>query len=142
MPEDPDARSKAREAVQRSLEFARAGKPEKALELLDGVLAEAVRENRSESITLITGVASVMADVIGDRGRARFYYEQRLPHVCDRSFGLYNFARILLQDGQNDLAKEYALKSYELAVTKDSDSDRELIAAILSRWPELQTSKE
>jgi hypothetical protein len=55
-----------------------------------------------------------VAHIAGDRRREIRYTENALPYANDYSFAIYNFAQLLLRDGQADLAKRYATKAYEL----------------------------
>jgi len=126
----------------RSTELAKVGEIENALHLLDNFLLEATKENRGDWIKIVSGHAAVLADAMGDLRRARHYYEQRIMYVPDYSFALYNLARMLLREGQVDLAERYAAKSYELSISQGTDSDRDLAEAIIKQWPEIDKRKD
>ncbi len=51
---------------------------------------------------------------------------------------LYSLADALFQEGQTDLAKQFAVKSYELSVQRDTEQGRALIELIIKRWPEIR----
>jgi len=54
------------------------------------------------------------AHAIGDRHCEIHYTEQALPYTKDRRFAVYNFAQLLLKDGQIELAERYgAAAAYE-----------------------------
>jgi tetratricopeptide (TPR) repeat protein len=127
--------------ITRSIELAKAGEMETALELLDDSLSEAIREDRSDLIRVLSGHAEVLATASGDVRRVRSYYEQRLPHVPDPAFALYNFARMLSRLGELDQAREYAAKSYELSRSEVTDADQDLVKAILTQWPDLDEAR-
>jgi len=81
--------------------------------------------------------AAVLAHAMGDVSREIQYAEQALPHANDHRFALYNFAQLLLRDGQVSLSERYATEARKLALERKSEADRDLLAAILKQWPRL-----
>src|SRR5262245_48554951 len=79
--------------------------------------------------------AAVISHRIADRRREIHYNQLRLPLARDYAFAAYNFAQLLLTDGQVARAEEYAAEAYKLAITKETAADRDLVAAILKQWP-------
>ncbi len=128
---------RGRLAMQQSVELAKTGEIEQALGLLDSTLAEATQENRSKWIKIICRHAAVLAHFMGDRRREIRYTEQALPYAKDYRFAVYNFAQLLLMDGQVGLAKRYATEAYELSIAEGTEADRDLAAAILKQWPNI-----
>jgi hypothetical protein len=55
--------------IHESLEFAKAGQKEQALNVLDNALAEAIQENRATWVSILCSHAAVLAHAMGDRRR-------------------------------------------------------------------------
>jgi hypothetical protein len=126
---------RGREVMHQSLEFLKAGQKEQALNVLDNGSAEAIRENRSTWVRILCHHAAVVAHSMGDRRRQIQYEEQALPFAKEYRFAVYNFAQLLLSDGQVARAERYATEAYSLSITETTDADRDLAAAILKQWP-------
>ena len=121
--------------MQQSLDFMRAAKNEQALSLLDAAIAEAVQEHRDLWISILCSHAAVISHHIGDRRREIHYNRLRLPLAKGYAFAAYNFAKLLLSDGQVDRAEQYAAEAYKLSIARETQADRDLVAAILKQWP-------
>ena len=67
-----------------------------------------VLEERGRWIKIICRHATVLAHFMGDRSREIQYTERALPYAKDYRFAVYNFARLLLMDGQVGLAERRA----------------------------------
>ncbi len=120
-----------------SLQFAQKGEAEKAFSILDSAVQRATEEDHVTWIQIFSRHAAVVAHIAGDRRREIRYTEMALPYAKDYSFAIYNFAQLLLLDGQADLAKQYAAKAYELSASGARDADRDLLEALLRQWPEI-----
>ena len=131
---------RARYAIKRSIELARAGRREKGLELLDRYLAQATQENRNDLIVLLSHHAEVLATAGGNLERVKAYAKSRLGRVSDYPFQLYNYARLLLRLGEADEARTRAAEAYGLSCVQNTQADQDLARAILERWPELAES--
>jgi len=70
---------RGRQAMQQSLDLAKAGEAEQALNVLDSALAQATEENRGMWIAILCRHAAVFAHVMGDPRREIRYTEQALP---------------------------------------------------------------
>jgi hypothetical protein len=126
------------EVIKQSVELAKTGDKEQVLVFLDGALAEVTPENRGDSWTqVLCRHAAVLANAMGDRRREIRYTEQALPYAKDYRFAVYNFARLLLRDGQVYLAERHATEAYKLSLAGGNRSDRDLVAAILKQWPNI-----
>lgn len=124
--------------VNESSELSRLGENQKALKLLDDSIAQAMRENRSRWVQVLSRHAAVISDQMGDLGLARNYREQCLACDPDDPLALYTLADVLSRQGHPDLAKDYAVKSYQLAANSEEEDDRALIELIAKRWPEIR----
>jgi tetratricopeptide (TPR) repeat protein len=130
--------NRAMEQIMRSMKVAKAQGDGRALDLLDEFLEEAIRHNWVDCIDMVSSHASVLAESTGDLDRAIRYKKQYLPYVPDYAYGLYNLAEMLMRNGSVELAKEYATKSYKLAIAEDTEPYRDLAQAIIKQWPEIR----
>lgn len=126
-----------RTVIDQSSELSKQGKNPKALELLDDEIARAVRESRGVWASTLSRHASAIADQMGDLGLVRRYREQCLAHDPDNSLTLLSLAEVLGRQGDDALAKEYAAKSYQLSVRRDTELDRAVVESISKQWPEI-----
>jgi hypothetical protein len=124
-----------------SLHLVQRGESEQAFNMLDSALEQATEENHVAWIRTLCRHAAVVAHIAGDRRREIRYTENALPYANDYSFAIYNFAQLLLRDGQADLAKRYATTAYELSTTGGTVADRDLAAALLKQWPEIAENR-
>jgi hypothetical protein len=75
-----------------------------------------------------------------DRQRQIHYEEQALPFAKDYRFAAYNFAQLLLSDGQLGRAERYASEAYRENMTQTTAADSDLRTAILRQWPNVAKS--
>jgi tetratricopeptide (TPR) repeat protein len=118
-------------------EFSKAGQKEQALDVVDEALAEAIHENRGTWALILCRHASVLAHSMGDHPRQIQYEERALPFAKEYRFAAYNFAQLLLKQGQVARAEQYANEVFKLSITGTTDADRDLVAAILKQWPNI-----
>jgi tetratricopeptide (TPR) repeat protein len=123
----------------KSAKLWRSGDLRRALKLLDGSIAEAVRQGRRDWAQALSRHAAVMCRLDGDLRSARRYNEQALSYGPDSPMTIYGLAEVLLEQGEAELAREYAKKCYELSVRGGTELDRARIELIVRRWPELDT---
>ena len=116
---------RVRVVIKQSLELTRTAQIEKAFVVLDAAIAEAILEHQGEWILTLCRHAAVLAHAKGDRRRE------------DYRFAAYNFAQLLLRDGQVDLAQRYAIEAYRLRTASETEADRDLTAAIIKQWPNI-----
>jgi len=123
------------EVLRKLRELAMSGKTEQALNLLDSAIAEAIQRNHTGWASVLTRHAASLSHATKDPQRHIHYEEQALPFAKDHAFAAYNFAQLLLSNGQPVRAEHFAAEAYRQCVTKNTDADRDLIAAILKQWP-------
>jgi tetratricopeptide (TPR) repeat protein len=131
---------RGRQAIDESMSLLKVGERAQALNILDSAIAQAIEENRSTWVRTLSGVAEVVAHVLGDRIREISYRKQALPYCKDYRFAAYNFAQLLLRAGQFDLAQQYATEAYEQSSSSETEADRDLTTAILKQWPNISKS--
>ena len=123
--------------INQSSELSKQGNHPEALQLLDDEIAHAVRESRGIWVCTLRRHASAIADQMGDLGLVRRYREQCLAHDPDHPLTLLSLAEVLDRQGEGALAREYALKSYQLSVRRGTELDRAVVESISKQWPEI-----
>ena len=136
-----DEWKRGKEVVSESLELAKNGKAAEAFLLVDTALNEAIRENRNKWASALCAHGEIIALAERDCRRQIRYKEQSLKYSDDYAFAAYNLALLLLADGQDTRAKHYASEAYKLAAKRPTQSQRDLIAAIVSQWPNFVSSE-
>src|SRR5438045_995617 len=116
-----------RRAMRTSGEFAKSGDYQQALIVLDEALAQSIQEHRLVWIRLLTGHAVIICNLSGDFSRAKRYCEQCLAYVPDDPWVLYDLANVLCQQGETDLARRHATKSYDLVVNSEAKEAKGLV---------------
>jgi hypothetical protein len=131
---------RGREVMRESVELMKSGKKEQALNILDPAIAEAIEGNHYRWASVLSRHAAVLSHLMGDRERQIHYEQQALPFAEDYRFAAYNFAQLLLSDGQLVLAERYAAEAYMQSIAQTSEADGDLRAAILKQWPNVAES--
>jgi len=128
-----------RRAVNRSVELWRLGKQQQALKLLNDAIADSIQEKAGRSsVCTLCHHAAVLCQSVGDVGQVKHYYEQSLIHSPDNPRALYGLAKIALEQGNADLAKEYAKRAYAATVQGDDEIAKHgLLDLIALHWPEI-----
>lgn len=126
---------RGREVLRGSLELMKSGKMEQALNVLDPAIAQAIEGNHSRWVSVLSRHAAALSLSMGDRERQINYEQQALPFAKDCSFAAYNFAQLLLRDGQLFRAERYAAEAYRQSMSQTSEAKSDLRAAILKHWP-------
>ncbi len=124
-------------AMRDSNELWQLGEPRKALKLLDQSIAEAIRQKKDQWVQVLCRHAALISDSIGDLPLAKQYNEQALVYGPDNPMALYGLAKVLSQQGETELAKQYATKCREAVVHSGSEIHRGVLDLIAKRWPEL-----
>jgi len=127
----------ARDVIMHSLELARNGQIEEIFTALDSAIAEVPEQHRGDPGVLLMRHAALLAKAKGKRDREIEYTKQALPYAKDYSFAAYNFSQLLLEDGQVDLARQYATEAYKLSCVSEGETDRDLVVAIIKLWPSI-----
>ena len=132
---------RGREVLRESLELMKSGKKEQALNVLDPAIAEAIGGNHCRWVSVLCRHAFALSRSMGDSQRQIYYEELALPFAKDYRFAAYNFAQLLLSDGQIDRAEHHAAEAYNQSITETTDADRDLITAILRQWPNVAQNR-
>ena len=132
---DTEWANRVHRVMTSTVDLIQRGETEQAFGDIDRTLADALHDNQELSFKTLCKHAAVMAHASGDRDREIRYMKQALPYAKDRQFALYNFAELLVRDGQTDTASQYAAEAYRLSVAEETADNRELVTAILRSWP-------
>ncbi|HSY64350.1 MAG TPA: hypothetical protein VK829_07110 [Terriglobales bacterium] len=125
-------------AINNSSELSERGQNRKALTLLDDEIAHAVGENKNIWVCTLSRHASVIADQMGDLGLVRRYRELCLAHDPDNPLTLLGLAEVLDRQGEKALAKDYAIRSYQLSAQRGTpELDCAVMESISKQWPEI-----
>ncbi|HEU5410400.1 MAG TPA: tetratricopeptide repeat protein [Candidatus Acidoferrales bacterium] len=113
------------------------GEPRMALKLLDQSIAETIRQKKDQWVQVLCRHAALISECIGDLPGAKEYNEQALAHGPDNPMALYGLAKVLNEQGEPELAKQYAAKCKEAVVRSGSEIHQAVLDLIAKRWPEL-----
>ena len=126
-------------AVNASTELWKLGEQQKALKILDDAIAYWVQERKqSSSIRTLCHHAAVLCHSAGDLSLVKHYYQQSLTHSPDNPMALYGLAEVALEQGDTDLARQYAKRSYDATVQGDDEIAKHgLLDLIAMKWPDI-----
>jgi len=80
----------------------------------------------------------VLCDSAGNLSLVKHYYEQSLTYSPENPVALYGLAEVALKEGNTDLAKQYARRSYDAALQGDDAITRHgLLDLIAKKWPDI-----
>lgn len=124
-------------AISNSLELVEQGKHEAALKLLDESIAEAVRENNVPWIRTLCHHAAIVSRFTENLASAKRYYEQSLNSDPENARALYGLATVALDQGEPDIAKQYAIRCRTAILQSDDELVRMLLDLVVKHWPDL-----
>jgi hypothetical protein len=124
-----------KDAVDQSTKLWMSGQHREALELLDKWIARAKSEDRDIWVKVLSMHACLISDSINDLGRTKQYCEDVLAREPDNPLALSALADVLFRQGETDLAKRYAVKSYALVANSSTQEGRGLFELLTKKWP-------
>lgn len=124
-----------------SVKLAQQGDDEEALRLLDGAIAMASKENDRQWVLTLSHHAAVISDSLGDLSRVRHYYQHSLAFNPENPHALYGLADVAKEEGELELAKEYAARCYKALIEGDDFLKDARLETLLKRWPEVARLK-
>ena len=126
------------DALVHSLQLSTSGQAQEALQLIDGVITEAINEGDDSSAFLLIDQAALLTNVGRDRSILKHYYEKYLTFSPDHPRALYGLADVAMGEGQTEIAKQYAKKCHGAILrSHDEKIKRDLLDLVLERWPEV-----
>jgi len=121
-----------------SMQLSNTGEHERAFEVLDGAIEDLVKEGETSSIVTLCHHAAILADFACNRPRVKHYYEQSLAAHPDNPRALYGLAQVALEQGETEIAKQYAIRSYAaLMQSEDGVIKQGLLELLAKRWPDV-----
>jgi hypothetical protein len=111
---------------------------QEALRLIDEVIAEAIKEGDELTAIVLIDHAALLNGTERDRSLAKHYYEQFLASSPESPRVLYELADTAMEDGQIDIAKQYAKRCRQATLSSgNAKIKRDLLDLVLERWPEV-----
>ncbi len=120
-----------------SSKLAKQNDNEGALRLLDDAIAVAIRENESQWVLTLSHHAAVISNFLGDLSRVKHYYEQSLALSPENPRALSGLADVAKEQGELELAKEYAARCYKALMEGDDFLKKGRLEMLLKKWPEV-----
>jgi hypothetical protein len=124
-------------AMRDSNELWQLGKSHEALNVLDGSIKEAIRQKKDEWVQVLCRHAALISESTNDLLRAKHYNEQALVYGPDNPMALYGLAKVLSEQGEPELAKQYAIKCRHVVRHSSNNIYQGLLDLLDKRWPEI-----
>jgi tetratricopeptide (TPR) repeat protein len=111
---------------------------EQALRILDVAIAMAINENEHRWVLTLSHHAAVISNFLRNFSREKHYYEKSLEFNPENPIALYGLAEVALEQGDADLAKQFAKRSYDATVQGDDETAKHgLLDLIAMKWPDI-----
>jgi tetratricopeptide (TPR) repeat protein len=127
---------KYRDAVTASTKLARENY-EEALRVLDEAIAMAISENENRWVLTLSHHAAIISKFVGNLARVKEYYKQSLAFNPENPRALSGLADIAEEQGELELAKHYATRSYKALMEGDDFLKDAQLEMLLKKWPDL-----
>jgi tetratricopeptide (TPR) repeat protein len=124
-----------RDAMSASARLAQQGDNEEALRLLDGAIARAISENENRWVLTLSHHAAVISNFLGHWSQAKHYYEKSLASNPENPGALSGLADVAKEQGELELAKEYAARCYKALIEGDDFLKKERLETLLNSGP-------
>jgi len=135
--EDSKSWHRYRDAVSASTKLMREDGNE-ALRLLDDAIATAVSEGESQLVlTTLSHHAATISRFLGNSSQVKHYYQQSLSFNPENPRALFGLANVAKEQGELELAKQYAARCYKTLVAGDERLKKEWFEMLLKKWPEV-----
>jgi len=113
------------------------GENEEALRLLDGTIAMAMSENENQWVLTLSHHAAVISKFLGSWPQVKHYYEKSLAFNPENPRALSGLAEVAKEQGELELAKQYAVRCYKALIEGDDFLKKERLATLLKKWPDV-----
>jgi tetratricopeptide (TPR) repeat protein len=130
-----------RDAMSSSVKLAQHDDNETALQLLDRAIARAISENQNQWVLTLSHHAAVIAHHfavkpgdVADLSRVKHYYNQSLTFNPENPRALEGLADVAREQGEHDVAKQYAARCYKVLVEGDDWLKKERLESLLAKW--------
>ena len=105
--------------------------------MLDEMIAMAISENESKWVVTLSHHAAIISKFLGDLARVKEYYQKSLAFNPENPRALSGLADIAEQEGELELARQYAARSYRALMQGDALLKDAQIEMLLKKWPDL-----
>lgn len=123
-------------ALLDSLQLSHSGRRDEAFRLMDEVIAEAIKEGDDLSVLLLIEHAALLNGAKRDLSILKHYYGQFLTYSSENPRALYGLADVAMEDGQIEIARQYARKCHQAILQSDDNKiKQDLLDLVLERWP-------
>ena len=136
-PEDNKSWYRYRDAMSASTKLMQQGENEEALRLLDGTIAMAMSENENQWVLTLSHHAAVISNFLGNCSQVKHYYEKSLAFNPENPRALSGLADVAKEQGELELAKQYAARCYKALIGGDDFLKKERLETLLKKWPEV-----
>jgi tetratricopeptide (TPR) repeat protein len=128
-----------RVAITGSLKLVEQGEHAEALNLLDGAIAEAKRDQNVSWIRTLCHHAAIVSRFTENLTAAQHYYEESLASDPENARALYGLATVALDQGRLEIAKQYAKRSHTAILRLDDDDvlKQGYLDLLLKHWPDI-----
>jgi hypothetical protein len=125
-------------AISGSLKLWESGDHEEAFRLLDDLIAEAIKQGEHSWVLTLSNHAATLSRFKGDPGLVKRYYEQSVTYNPENPRALYGLAKISLEEGQTEIAKQYATRCHRAILQSGDEIIKQgLLDLVLKQWPEV-----
>jgi len=105
---------------------------------MDEVIAEALKEGDDLTLSVLIDHAALLNGVKRDLSLVKHYYGQVLTSSPENARALYALADVAMEDGQIEIAKQYAKKCHQAILRSgDNKTKQDLLELVVERWPEI-----
>ena len=120
-----------RDAMSSSARLTQQGNNEEALQLLDGAIARAISENENRWVLTLSHHAAVISNFLGNWSQVKHYYEKSLAFYPENPRALSGLADVAKEQGELELAKQYAARCYKALIGGDEFLKKERLETLL-----------
>ncbi len=119
-----------------SLELSVSGQRQESFRIIDQAIAKAIKEGDELTALVVIDHAAILNGAGRNRSLAKHYYERFLACNPESPRVLYELANDANEDGQTEVAKQYAKRCHQVVLGSDNQKiKRDLLDLVLERWP-------
>jgi len=135
--EDSKSWHRYRDAISASTKLTQQNDNEEAFRLLDSAIAMAISEQENRWVLTLCHHAAIISNFLGNLPRVKHYYEKSLEFNSENPRALAGLADVAKEQGELELAKEYAVRCYKALTEGDDFLNDARLETLLKKWPEL-----
>lgn len=129
--------SKFRNAIKNSLSLLESHGLSAALRPLDDAIERAIQENLNDCVEILCNHASVLCDFSRNMALKWHYYELSLTRNPRSYTALYGLATASLEEGNEDVARQFAKRCYDVVTVSDDPLAHSMLDLINVHWPDI-----